>query len=63
MVARRSLATPAEVAEFCQVPERTLEEWRRRKTGPRWIPVGRHVRYHWGDVEKWLDQRAAEAAA
>lgn len=26
--------------------------------GPRWSKVGRHVRYRWSDIEKWLDQQA-----
>ena len=50
------LATPAEVAAYLKVPEATLKDWRRKKTGPRYRPgVGRHVRYSWADVRAWYD--------
>jgi hypothetical protein len=32
----------------------TLEQWRWRRTGPKWSKVGRHVRYAWSDVEEWF---------
>jgi excisionase family DNA binding protein len=60
--ARRALATPADVANYLGVPVKTLTEWRYRRKGPRWAPVGRHVRYRWEDVEKWLDEQAKAAA-
>jgi predicted DNA-binding transcriptional regulator AlpA len=62
MVPTRSLAKPVEVAQFLGVPEKTLDQWRYLKKGPRWSKVGRHVRYRWADVEKWLDQQSPEAA-
>jgi excisionase family DNA binding protein len=51
---RTPLATPAEVAAYLRVPEKTLTEWRSKGKGPRYIPVGRYVRYRWSDVEEWL---------
>jgi len=48
------LATQDEVAEYLRVPVSTLEQWRWRKTGPKWSKVGRHVRYAWSDVEEWF---------
>lgn len=59
----RALATPEEVSEYLGVPPRTLEAWRHRQTGPRWSKVGRHVRYRWPDVEKWLDTQSSVAGA
>lgn len=59
---RRALATPDDVAKYLGVSVRTLTEWRYRRKGPRWAPVGRHVRYRWEDVEKWYDQQAKVAA-
>lgn len=56
---RTRTATAAEVAEYLQVPVSTLHIWRTRKTGPRASRVGRHLRYRWSDVERWLDQRAS----
>jgi predicted DNA-binding transcriptional regulator AlpA len=56
------LPGPPEVAAHLGVPEKTLAEWRYKGTGPRYFRVGKHVRYRWLDVEKWLDlQQPARA--
>jgi predicted DNA-binding transcriptional regulator AlpA len=60
---RRPLATKAEVAEYLQKPEHTLDQWRWRGDGPKAIKVGRTLRYRWSDVEAWLDQLAADGRA
>lgn len=54
-----NLATPHEVAVFLSVPVATLAQWRYLGKGPQPIKVGRHVRYRWCDLEKWLDQQQA----
>jgi len=54
----RSLATAEQLSEFLGVPVATLYQWRHRGIGPRASKVGRHLRYRWSDVEKWLDQQA-----
>jgi len=58
---KHPLAQPAEVAEYMGVPVDTLKRWRLVRRGPKWIPVGRHVRYRWVDVEAWLDEQSAAA--
>ena len=58
----RALATSAEIAEHLGVPVRTLDQWAYKGTGPRWSKVGRHRRYRWSDVERWLDDQAKVAA-
>jgi excisionase family DNA binding protein len=60
---RQPLAGQDEVAEYLQVPARTLEQWRRDGKGPRWASVGRHVRYAWPDVDAWLAERARGGVA
>jgi predicted DNA-binding transcriptional regulator AlpA len=50
----RSLARPAEIADFLQVPVKSLYQWRYEGKGPRAYRVGRHLRYRWEDVESWL---------
>lgn len=55
----RALASSAEVASYLGVPPRTLDQWAYRGVGPRFSKVGRHRRYRWADVEKWLDEKAA----
>jgi excisionase family DNA binding protein len=59
----RSLGTPDEVSQYLGVPVQTLYQWRNRSKGPRASRVGRHLRYRWADVEKWLDEQAGGAAA
>jgi hypothetical protein len=50
------LATPDEVAAYFRIPPKTLAEWRSRGIGPRYVKIGRHVRYHWEDVKAEADQ-------
>lgn len=62
MDGRRPLATPEQVSEYLGVPITTLHQWRYKHTGPKACKVGRHLRYRWADVEKWLDEQAKVAA-
>lgn len=55
--AREPLATRAEVADYLQVPVKTLARWAYIGEGPVYRRTGRHVRYRWVDVERWLDQQ------
>jgi predicted DNA-binding transcriptional regulator AlpA len=57
-----SLATPEEVAAYLKDwSVATLKDWRRKGTGPRYIPMGRHVRYDWADVMAWVAAKKEEA--
>jgi predicted DNA-binding transcriptional regulator AlpA len=58
--ARTPLAKPIEVATYLQKPEKTLAEWRSRGLGPRYLSVGRDVRYRWADVDQWLAGQQSE---
>ena len=51
------LAEPAEVADRLRVPVKTLAQWRYLGIGPRFLKVGRYVRYHWPEVEAWLAEQ------
>ncbi len=53
-----TMMSPAELADYLNVPLRSVYEWRVSGKGPRGARVGRHVRYRLSDVEKWLDQQA-----
>jgi excisionase family DNA binding protein len=46
-----------QVAEYLGVDEKTLERWRRERTGPPYIRAGRQVRYRVEDVQDWLTER------
>lgn len=53
------LLSPPELAELLKdVPEKTLADWRSRGVGPKFVRVGRFVRYRPADVEEWLEERA-----
>lgn len=43
------------VSAHLGVPEGTLAQWRHRGIGPRYIKVGKHVRYDERDVLAWLE--------
>ncbi|WP_234426142.1 helix-turn-helix transcriptional regulator [Streptomyces kebangsaanensis] len=60
-VARRPLATPQEIAEYCGVPLGTVYQWSSRGGGPKLIKVGRHLRARWDDIERWLDAQTIAA--
>ncbi len=45
------------------IPIRTLEDWRRRGRGPRYIRAGRSILYRVRDVEAWLAARTVDPEA
>lgn len=49
----RPLAKPEDVAEWLQVTTERLSKLRKTNRGPRFIKVGRDVRYAWKDVHEW----------
>lgn len=49
--------TPEELARIAKVQTQTLAKWRsQRLHGPRFIKIGKHVRYRRSDVESWLHE-------
>lgn len=50
------MLTTAEVAKLLNISERTLEDWRLRGGGPRYIKVGRLVRYLYTDVVAFIER-------
>ncbi|MEU8656280.1 helix-turn-helix transcriptional regulator [Actinoplanes philippinensis] len=59
---RAPLAKPVEVATYIGKPPRTLEQWRYLGVGPKFVKVGRDVRYRWADVDAWLEAQSQAAA-
>jgi helix-turn-helix protein len=56
-----SMLTPAQAAAILHVEPRTLEGWRRLRTGPRYFRYsGRCVRYRPEDLREWLDGHAID---
>lgn len=52
---RRPMLTVEELAAYLQVPKQTVYRWNTRGTGPQFRHVGRYVRYHWEDIDKWVE--------
>ena len=46
--------TTRELAEMLGVQVNTLEIWRWRGTGPRFIKAGRLIRYREEDIQNWI---------
>lgn len=49
--------TTKQAAEKLQVKETTLEQWRWNGKGPRFIKLGRCVRYRTADLEAFQEER------
>ena len=49
--------SPEELAEREGVPLQTVYGWNKTRTGPRFMRIGRHVRYRLADVVTWEESR------
>ena len=52
------LMTEQQLADALQMHPQSLADWRHRSSGPRYVKLGRCVRYRIADVEEWLESRA-----
>ena len=46
-----------QLANYLDVPVKTLYAWRYRREGPPAFRVGRHLRYRRIDIQRWIQQR------
>lgn len=52
------LLSEVQAANLLGVKQRTLQQWRHRKCGPKYIKVGeRMVRYRISDLNSWLSEK------
>jgi len=51
-----------ELAEYLEVPKATIYRWRNRGVGPPGFRVGKHVRFRWIDVERWIENQLRKEA-
>jgi excisionase family DNA binding protein len=58
-VLNEKLMTISELAQFLDIPDATLYQWRYRGEGPPGLKLGRHVRYRPASVKKWLSDLEA----
>ena len=49
--------SPEELARREGVPVQTVYGWNKTRTGPRFMKIGRHVRYRVADVIAWENSR------
>jgi excisionase family DNA binding protein len=63
LVTSESLMTVEQVADYLNVPVKTVYRWRLTGTGPRGARVGRYVRFRRADVEAWVERRVEEERA
>lgn len=52
--------SPDALAERMGVPVKTVYAWNHKHSGPRFIKVGKHVRYKLADVIAWEKSRYAD---
>jgi len=52
--AAAELLTPSQLSKKLTVPKATLAFWRTTNQGPKFLKIGRHVRYNIQDVNDWL---------
>lgn len=55
--------TVDDLAERYGVPPKTVYDWNTKGTGPRFLKIGKHVRYPVADVLAWEKTRYAGGAA
>ena len=48
------LWTPNKLAEYLELSEQTLANWRSRGRGPVWVKIGGQVRYRDRDIEAFI---------
>ncbi len=51
-----------ELAEYLEVPKATVYGWRNRRVGPPGFRVGKHVRFRWTDIERWIEDQLRKEA-
>ena len=58
----RYLLTTAEAASFLNISPKTLVNWRLLGIGPRYVKIGRRIRYRKEDLESYIQSSLVETA-
>lgn len=59
---REELLTEREAAQFLRMSIKTLQARRLRCKPPRYIKLGRAIRYRVGDLEEWINESSVSPA-
>ena len=62
-MAIQDLFTPEQLAAKLQLEKETLNDWRWKKKGPKYIKFGSRVRYKASDVAEWMDSLEVSGGA
>ena len=57
------LRTEGEAAAFLNLSKRTLQDWRVRGCGPKFVKVGRSVRYRLEDVQAFVKENVHQSTS
>jgi predicted DNA-binding transcriptional regulator AlpA len=60
---RSGIMDSAQLAEFLTNKKNTIEGWRIKGIGPKYIKIGRLVRYRISDVEEWLESQVRSSTS
>ena len=55
------LLSAQQLADYLEVPLATLYAWRHRGEGPPGFRAGKHLRYRWSDIDRWIHHRMASS--
>jgi len=53
----KKFISPDDLADLLGISVRTIYSWRSRNLGPRGVRVGKHLRFDWGEVERWIESQ------
>jgi len=56
-----ALLNEAQTADFLNLSIRTLQAWRIKNVGPRFVRAGRAVRYRRSDLVAWINANTVSA--
>jgi predicted DNA-binding transcriptional regulator AlpA len=58
-----ALLTEVQAADFLCLSIRTLQAWRIKLAGPRFVRAGRAIRYRRSDLIAWIDANTSRSGA
>jgi excisionase family DNA binding protein len=56
------LLTVQDLADYLDVPVATIYAWRYHRRGPPGFRIGKHLRFRWSDVERWIEDRITQTS-
>lgn len=57
------LASPADLTRVLGIPKNTQNDWRSKGRGPKFLKIGRAVRYRREEVIEWLESQEYASTA